>query len=127
MYIRGASEYARYVKKIPIGPGKSIRSTIWQGNRISNNDATLIIMRLPPYRSATGPGVKEENGCWATNAQGAFLASRNCCRRDSSWELVKYFQETSSTTTIISFSTRYCERIITSRDQCEHSVLLAIA
>ena len=30
---------------------ESIRRAIWQGNRISNNDATLIIMRLPPYSS----------------------------------------------------------------------------
>lgn len=54
-----------YVKKIRIGAGKSIRSTIWQGNRISNNDATLIIMRLPPYSDRFGNrrerGQGEEN------------------------------------------------------------------
>ena len=46
-------ESARATKKIQRSmPGtESIRRAIWQGNRISNNDATLIIMRLPPYSS----------------------------------------------------------------------------
>lgn len=89
-----------YVKKIPIGPGKSIRSTIWQGNRISNNDATLIIMRLPPYRSVRGNEAKEVD---ARERPGVFPVSRNCCRRAIlRWNLVKYFQETFLITVIVS-------------------------
>lgn len=119
---------ARHVKKIPIGPGKSIRSTIWQGNRISNNDATLIIMRLPPYRSASArerwdgwEGGKEEGRHEGRTGMvrerpRVFLVDRNCYRRDSSSAARKIFSRDFPETAV-----GRLERIIGSRYQCEFS------